>query len=390
MGSFDEHVAAARLWAVTRQPYLATALFAMTPVQAEGLGTMGVDARWRLYVDPARLAEWSVEEAGAVLVHEANHLLRDHAGRARAAGIAATERLRWNVAGDCEINDDLGDLPLPGGGCLPAGFGLADGEIAEAYHVALAPDVSPGWGDCGSGAHGVAQAHELPANVAAEVDEGEATLVRQQVAEEVRRLARAGAAVPPGLERWATEFLNPRVDWRRVVAAAVRSGLANVSGRVDYSYARPSRRTGYPDGAHVILPSLVQPLPHVAVVVDTSGSMSNDDLGRALGELRGLLRGLGVAGSRLTVLSCDAAVHTTQRVFAVEEVRLHGGGGTDMGEGLHAAAGLRPKPSLVVVLTDGLTPWPEERPALERIVVGLIGERTGDEPPWADVVEIDA
>ena len=44
------------------------------------------------------------------------------------------------------------------------------------------------------------------------------------------------------------------------------------------------------------------------------------------------------------------------------DVELLGGGGTDMGAGLAKAAELRPRPDLIIVLTDGYTPWPSAPP----------------------------
>jgi hypothetical protein len=52
-----------------------------------------------------------------------------------------------------------------------------------------------------------------------------------------------------------------------------------------------------------------------------------------------------------------------------------------------AAADLRPAPNLIVVLTDGLTPWPSAPPPRTRVVVGLMDE-TGSTPSWADVVHV--
>ena len=41
-----------------------------------------------------------------------------------------------------------------------------------------------------------------------------------------------------------------------------------------------------------------------------------------------------------------------------------------MGAGIAAAAALRPRPAVTVVLTDGYTPWPERAPKGIRVVVG--------------------
>jgi predicted metal-dependent peptidase len=121
----------------------------------------------------------------------------------------------------------------------------------------------------------------------------------------------------------------------------------------------------------------------VAVVIDTSGSMGEKELGQALGELKALLR-----HHRPTVYTVDAEVHTAQKVFSLDQVRLLGGGGTDMGRGIEKA--VEDGHDLVVVLTDGYTPWPE-KPPRATIVIGLIhdkGESPPEAPPWAKVVPI--
>ena len=136
-------------------------------------------------------------------------------------------------------------------------------------------------------------------------------------------------------------------------------------------------------------------MPDVAVVCDTSGSMSEEQLGRVLVEVDGILRSLGLARNRVRVLAADAAVHTVQRVATASQLRLVGGGGTDMGAGIQAATRLRPRPSVVVVLTDGMTPWPDQAPKGVQVVVGLIepdrarGGRPWAAPGWARVVHID-
>ena len=99
----------ARMAAVEAMPYFARALFALSPVAAPGLKTFAVDRYWRLYVDPTMLGTdegWSIPLAGAVLLHEVGHVLRDHGGRADSVD-SPVDRTMWNVAADAEINDDL-------------------------------------------------------------------------------------------------------------------------------------------------------------------------------------------------------------------------------------------------------------------------------------------
>jgi hypothetical protein len=56
-----------------------------------------------------------------------------------------------------------------------------------------------------------------------------------------------------------------------------------------------------------------------------------------------------------------------------------------------AALAARPRPDVLVVLTDGWTPWPDRRPPAVRLVVGLLvaddpGRRPPEPPPWATTV----
>jgi predicted metal-dependent peptidase len=373
-----EHLAAARLWAANAAPYFATVLFAMSATSRPDLGTVGVDKRWRLYVDDEAVMRWTVEQFGAVLIHEAHHLLRSHAERAGAMGVGWDDHLRWNVAADFEINDDLAELPLPAGGLGPVTAGLPPGQMAETYYLQLVkcpPTIS-----CGSAAHGLDERHEehALADTLPGVTGIEADLIRQETATAVARSMNAGGHVPSGLARWAQAFLHPMIDWRRELAAHVRAGSDAAAGAVDYSYRRPSRRSGSPIGRSVILRALVEPVPRIAVIVDTSASMDESALQAALTEIKGILRARGMSGNRLTVASRDTAVRHVQEVFTADQVRLVGGGGTDLRAGLDHALLFRPRPDLVITLTDGYTPWPAAAPAVT-VVAAVLGD--GPAPP---------
>lgn len=397
--SAEEHRAfrLARLVATDRAPYFMRALFAAGPVAAPGLGTFAVDRHWRLYLDPVMLVgdgAWPIEVAAAVLLHEVGHLIRDHAGRVVSLPQPYSP-LAWNLAGDAEINDDLlaAGIPLPEGVVTPAALGCQDGGLAEDYYAAQNPDAGSdagnddGGGGCGSGAGCSPSPGELPAadGTTWAVDQAEGDFVRRQVAQDVTDHAQGRGSMPAGLSRWAASVLAaPTVAWDRVLRAAVRRAVADQVGRVDYTYSRPSRRRV----PGIVKPAMRGPALVVSIVVDTSGSMSPADLSAALGEVHGVLRSSGIARDQVRVLSCDAAAGSTQRVRSAGAVRLHGGGGTDMRVGIRAAESARPAPHVVLVLTDGDTPWPDA-PTRARLVCGVIsGQEPRDTPPWAITVHI--
>jgi predicted metal-dependent peptidase len=174
------------------------------------------------------------------------------------------------------------------------------------------------------------------------------------------------------------------VPWQQVLHAAVRRGIGWGQGHVDYTYSKISRRQ-QAVGA-VIVPALRRPVPAVAVVVDTSGSIDDGLLAQAMGEVKAVLASLAVPDSSVTVLAVDAAVHTVQQVRDVREVQLTGGGGTDMGAGITGALACRPSPQSVIVLTDGYTPWPPV-PAPVPVIVGVLGRHRDHLPPTPDWVQ---
>jgi len=385
-------LAGARLWAAARYPYLASGIFGTRVVAAPASGTVAVDERWRLHADPDVAAGWSAAQLGSVLIHHVCHLLRAHADRARALGIRPEDAAAWTRAADAEINDDLvpAGLDLPGDPVLPHHLGAAPGGLAEQYFRA-AQDGPGGDIDCGSGADGHPRSGDGPGGRDGPGGPGlpgwQADLLRRLVASDILQHGREAGTVPAGLLRWAREAITPAVDWRTLLAAELRRAVADRAGAADYSYRRPSRRATVT--GDVVLPALRRPVPELAVVCDTSASMTDELLAMALAEVEGLLRSLGLA-RQLRVLACDAAAAPAQRVSSARQVELIGGGGTDMGAGIAAAAALRPRPAITVVLTDGFTPWPDQPPKGMRVVVALLGDAPRDAPAWARTVRVPA
>ncbi|MFH9692291.1 vWA domain-containing protein [Streptomyces globisporus] len=397
---------AARLQAARARPYLATALFALHTVESREVPTMAVDRYWRCYVSPGFVARTPVEELAGVWVHEVSHLLRDHHGRsdrvAEQRGLTGPgDRLRMNIAADCEINDDVyGDgLARPKGAVHPSTLHLQSGELMEdyLYQFRLGPRTQNlAWLDCGSGADGLERGWELGPDGAHGLSAHEQDAVRFRVAQGIT--GRPGNA-SKGWKRWAEQAFHPPQPWRELLGAAVRSAASGPGAGEDYSYGRPSRRSTGLRG--VVLPSLRRRPPRVSVVIDTSGSVSDAELGSALLEVAAISRAVGGRRDLVTVLACDAATRVVHPLCQAEGIPLVGGGGTDLRTGFAKALRSHPRPDAIVILTDGQTPWPSAQPAC-RTVIGLFprdhrrGAWNEDNPDyvprrppaWARVVEI--
>jgi predicted metal-dependent peptidase len=389
-------VYAARLRATEACPYLASALFALHVVASRRVPTMAVDRFWRCYVSPAFVAATPVAQLAAVWVHEVSHLLRDHHGRsdrfAAQEGLSGRgERLRMNIAADFEINDDLaGDgLTLPAGAVHPNDLRLPTGGLLEEYLRQFrlgARTQEMVWLDCGSGADGLDRPWDLGPGGARALSPQEQDAVRFRVAQAI---AGRGDA-PRGWRRWADEAFHPPQPWRDLLGAAVRAAATSAGTGDDYTYARPARRAAALP--QVVLPSLRRTPPRVLVIVDTSSSVSDADLGSALLEVAAIGRAVGGRRDLVRVLSCDAAAGVAVPLGRAAGIALVGGGGTDLREGFARARRAAPPPDVIVVLTDGHTPWPAHRPP-GRTVVGLFARsdpahRPEPPPGWARVVRI--
>jgi predicted metal-dependent peptidase len=423
-----EWLQASRLRASHARPYFAHALWSLVPLE-RSIGTLAVDVNWRLYYDPALEGKWTVEEIAWVLIHEVNHLLRDHATRA----LPSTKV--WKIAADLEINSSMRQegSHLPACALYPEKYGLEEGLLAETYYQQLSEaqevpepgqgqsggkddtggppgdgnagdssegtkdedaasagvegcQAAPSAGECGSCCTGIYEPWEIREEGGTRV---RSELIRARVAQD---MVQTKGNVPGEWERWAQDQLRPRVDWRRALRSHVYRAVNIIMGKDDYTYCRPSRRQSVM--GNVILPSTCAHAPRTVIVMDTSGSISDEQLDQAVAEVNGILRTLRII-DRVTVLAVDAevrAVWTMSRRMSQRE--FPGGGGTKMEVGV--AEAMRHKPELIIVITDGLTDWPKRSPGVPVVICLIDPKHYGDRwrwtfplPDWARVVEVE-
>ncbi|MFU8841533.1 MAG: DUF2201 family putative metallopeptidase [Nitriliruptoraceae bacterium] len=229
----------------------------------------------------------------------------------------------------------------------------------------------------------------------AEVMAGRAAHDDGAVGANTRTLARGGTgphpgSLPGGWRRWASEVLaQPAIDWRQRLRRTVRRSLAVTAGQLDHDARRPGRRRV----PRVVTPGMVQPRLRVGVVVDTSASMETEQLDAALAELDGLCRRAGIRPEDRVVLTADVAVREAPRLRRAAELELLGGGGTDLRPALEVLRRHPLRPTTLVVLTDGFTPWPV-RPLAGRAVIAVVlarrdGQVPDDPPAWVETIRLD-
>lgn len=234
------------------------------------------------------------------------------------------------------------------------------GEPTSESDSSAEEEKSPG-SDCGSGASGgPSRDYEEKDLNDGSLDPFDAEQIREETARDIMDAARAGT-VPAGLVRSADEILNPKVDWQSQLSRWMRRTTAQIIGQTDYSFSRRSRASLM---TQFYLPGLRDREPPVIkIVLDTSGSMQPDDLARGLSEICAILEQTQRnANTPVELINCDAGVHTVAAIRNIDQIEIRGGGGTDMRIGMVAAAQARPAADIVLIITDGGTPWMPEPP----------------------------
>lgn len=297
------------------------------------------------------------------------------------------------ASGDGDGGGEDADHDHPGGGSgdeqddqqQPGGGGGGDGQEDK-------PKAGGGW--CGSCA-GRPIPNEPKDEGGGKGDgrsDAELERINRQTAEAVREYAQKGRGkIPDSLKRWADGFLAPpKIPWRAKLARLVRSAVAWRPGAVDHRWDGPGRRQaglGYGPGKPV-MPRLRAPVPRVAVAIDTSGSMGQAEMVDALRETRGVLTAVG---AEVDFVSCDAQVHGLGKIAKIEDVAklLKGGGGTDFNPVFEALEKRKPRPEVLIFVTDGCGPAPELPPPWCRTVWVLVGPYKQRPVEWGEAIEVD-
>lgn len=364
--------------------------------------------------DPKSLAIWNIA-ADFGVNHDITDIgLPEVKGALHSANYDLPEGLTtfqyYNLINNTEGNDKLDDLidqmtKQKKGGESQEG----DGESQEGDGVGGRPALPGAGGQCGGAAGNPLEGEDQQNQTSKETTDklgleerpegrSEAFMesVRQQVADDIRQAVEAQSRekgrgnIPKGFVVWSNAKLAPpKVNWRSRLRFAVRNALRSKPGKLDYTYTRRSRRQGCFHGEKQtpMLPGMYQPVPKIAVAVDTSGSMGFEEGSRAIAEISGVIRS---CGSAVTLYACDCNVMDPVVVEKWGDIKKHmiGGGGTDFRPVFKAIESKKNKPNVLIFVTDGDGPAPAEPPKGVKVFWVIVGS-DGRKPYTTSGVEID-
>lgn len=181
----------------------------------------------------------------------------------------------------------------------------------------------------------------------------------QEQANEIQRAIRQGEIMRKKLQGKGAgqsdgvfgDLLAPKVDWRKVLREFVTETCA---GRDESSWRKPNRRFLSYD---VYMPSMVgTTMTELVVGFDTSGSIfGGDEMTRFVSEIATIIE--QVKPSKCRVIYWDTRVVGEQVFedgqFAVQDLKIKGGGGTDGSVLFDYLRTNNIKPDAIVQFTDG-------------------------------------
>ena len=347
----SDNMQKARVKLLLRHPFFATLLLSTPSRMSKEVPTAGTNGR-ELIWNPDFMATLDQDETQGVMCHEILHMALEHCLR-----LYGRNALLWNVATDYAINliiEEAG-LKLPKGGLLDKQYA---GMSADEIYDKLMQQMQKG----GKGASKIKQdaMHGdilSPGEMTEEERAQTERKVRQNVAQ-AANMARMAGKLTGGLERLVDQMLNPAVPWQ----VLLRDYMTRIC-KDDESWNRRNRRY-----AHAFLPARhSERMGEIVIIGDTSGSISEEDLNRVAAEVNAIAE--QVRPELIRVIWADTVVTREETFEPGEEIRLKpaGGGGTDMRVPLHHVE-MNYDPQVVVLVTDGYTPWPAVEPPYPLIV----------------------
>lgn len=155
--------------------------------------------------------------------------------------------------------------------------------------------------------------------------------------------------IPASVRRMISELTEPKIDWRTMLDAQIRSQM-----KCDYTFQRLSR---VEVGQGFIFPAEDDDyMAEADIWIDTSGSMGEELLREIMSEVKGIMQSFGQFKLRVGCFDAKAyKVHefTERNIDDLDDFKLEGGGGTMFTAFWQAMADANRVPERLVVFTDG-------------------------------------
>jgi predicted metal-dependent peptidase len=346
-------------------------------------GTAFTDMR-KIVFDPGFAARLSDEEVRFVLLHEVMHCVLHHCTR----GQSLHQEL-YNIACDIVVNSLIMEILHTDLFCV---------EDEQVMH--LAPDGKEGR------EYSAEKVYEMLIRSSEEqlvelygegfrdlhdrwtsIDAAQADDIWEQHIRSAAKAAGTGSGIPYGMRRYLKEVENlPTMNWKQILHDFIQHDKS------DFVYEHPDHRYQ----GDLIMPSFQENEygDHVEKLwffIDTSGSISDETLSEAFLHIKEAIEQMDSLSGELAFFDSEVSsfysFHSLNDLTSIEPV---GGGGTSFDvifEQLGNQTQNKENPAAILIMTDGLAAFPNEKAAKGIPVLWII---IGSEivPPWGVSINV--
>lgn len=330
----NDAVAKAGVELLRKEPFYAHVLSNLSRIVSEDIPTMAVsykDNEFRLWVNPNfTVKELSDKERIAVLKHEILHIVFKHLFRSRG-----NDHELENIAADLVVNQYVNPWPLPNGALLLSSFpdlNLLPEQTFEWYYEKLRdlrkPNASDNYPKSKDALDSIEKENKNRGNHdlwGIEKHNGEnpnekvTDIAIQKLIEQA--IFKTGTKnigdLPLGIKRELLNFnQKPKISWKRILRI-----FSNSCGKTKLTSTRRKESTRFPGNPG----TKIKRLQHIAVAIDTSGSIDELTLQLFWSEIIGIQK----SGAKITIIECDCEIQKVWELNRKSEIpKLKGGGGT--------------------------------------------------------------
>lgn len=343
---------------ILKSPFFAAGLLRLKIQYNKGFRTMAVDADGNIYINPDYVQDIDDKKLMFVLLHELCHCIFLHIIRQGNRN----EKL-WDLAIDMATNKWLSQQGFGNFGDWVSKLNAPDHlNTAEEFYQWLEKNKATVPSDAQFDVH-----IKLNQKGKNEWDEGKQVQEKhtdiKKIEEEWKGIltqilhsCRMQGTETGGLEEICSQILESRIPWYILLQQYIQS-----KRKCGSTWLPPNKKYLYQG---IILPSYYEDFLKLAIIVDTSGSISSRDLQLFLGSVNDII--MSVRNYEILLLQCDTKITDERTLYTGESLdtkgfEFKGRGGTDFRpafERLNQENDI----DLCLFLTDGQGNYPEKPP----------------------------
>ena len=353
--------------------FFSTILFSLKHSWDESIPTACTNGK-NLRINPDWFAAMGDEERIGLLVHEVCHVAYQHMLR-----VGNRDFRLWNIATDYVINNLLvsRNFKLPEGGLIDSKYnGWSSEQVYD--HLKQNKEEQPDQFQIDMESPTGADGEPLSQAEQKEIEQQIQDIIIKAATQSKMRNEKPGA-IPGDIEVMLQKLLNPKLPWHTILHKYMDSMAPE-----DYTFKRCNRRfLQY----GIYLPTLYsESIGSIAVAVDTSGSVTDEQFTTFLSEINAIHDRL--KPETLTVIDFDTQIHKEHVLKQGDNpaaIKFHGRGGTRIEPVIDWAD--KHKPNVLVIFTDGYFRQYEIDPKVP--VIWVINDNGNFSYPYGKVIHFD-